>query len=393
MRAQRIHGRLGLMGGLSLALVLIWSGMVSAQTFSSGSTGADGAFAPTANTILTLPPNGVFNYATVDVPAGVTVTFQRNAANTPVTILATGNVTIAGTISVNGTKGTDGATSGPSFNPGALGGPGGFTGGQGGSLDGLLLPSAGQGPGGGPPQGGPSFANGNYGAPTSFVSLLPLLGGSGGGGGTRASSFSGTSGAGGGGALVVASSTQIAVTGAIRANGGDAGLVAGSITQGPGSGGAIRLVAPQINGTGTLEAKGGSGAVTGGSGRVRLEAFTLGFTGTSNPAASLSTAPGPVTAASTPALVNLPTLTIASVGGVAAPTTPGGSYTTADVALPTGTTNPVPITLTITNTPVGTVFTVRLLPQFGNATSVNSTASTGTFATSTSTAHVTMPTG
>jgi hypothetical protein len=133
--------------------------------------------------------------------------------------------------------------------------------------------------------------------------------------------------------------------------------------------------------------------VVGGAGRIRLEAFTLGFTGTSNPAASLSTAPGPVTSTSAPALVNLPTLTIASVGGVAAPTTPGGTYTTADVALPTGTTNPVPVTLTITNTPVGTVFTVRLLPQFSNATSVNSTASSGTFATSTSTANVTFPTG
>lgn len=35
-----------------------------AQTFNSGSTGADGAFSPTANTTLSLPPSGVFNFTT-----------------------------------------------------------------------------------------------------------------------------------------------------------------------------------------------------------------------------------------------------------------------------------------------------------------------------------------
>jgi len=63
------------------------------------------------------------------------------------------------------------------------------------------------------------------------------------------------------------------------------------------------------------------------------------------------------------------------------------------VSLPSGTTNPVPVTLTTTNTPVGTVFTVRLLPQFGVATSVSSFASTGSFAASTATANVNFPTG
>jgi hypothetical protein len=384
-------------GRLGIAIFLCGASPVLAQTFSSGSTGADGAFnptcAPTPCTVtppVTLPPSGVFNYTTVNVPAGVTVTYTRNAANTPVTILATGNVTVAGTISVNGTKGTDGAATGPLFNAGALGGPGGFTGGQGGSRDGVFLPSTGQGPGGGAPG---LTGVGTYGASASFVSLLPLFGGSGGGGGNRAGSFSGASGAGGGGAVVIASSTQITVTGTVRANGGDAGLLSGSFNSGAGSGGAIRLVAPQINGAGILQATGGSGAVVGGAGRIRLEAFTLGFTGTSSPAASPSTAPGPVTAASTPALVNLPTLTISSVGSTGAPAVPGGSYTTADVSLPAGTTNPVSVTLTATNIPVGTVFSVVLLPQFGAATTVNSSGSAGTFATSTATANVSFPLG
>src|SRR5437867_965457 len=176
MNTPRIRGWLGV---TSFVMVLLWTVTVSAQTFSSGSTGADGAFAPTANTTLTLPPNGVFNFTTVNIPSGVTVTFVKNAANTPVTILASGTVTVAGTISVNGTIGTAGTTTGPLFNPGAPGGPGGFVGGQGGARGGSSLPSHGHGPGGGPPDTVTSSNAGSYGAPAAFVSLLPLFGGSG----------------------------------------------------------------------------------------------------------------------------------------------------------------------------------------------------------------------
>jgi hypothetical protein len=193
---------------------------------------------------------------------------------------------------------------------------------------------------------------------------------------------------------VVASSTQITVTGVIRANGGQGGTIAGSFSGGAGSGGAIRLVAPTVAGTGTLEARVGPSPIgTPPDGRIRLEAFTLSFTGSSAPVASFVTAPGPVTPASTPSLVNLPTLTISSVGGVAPPTTPGGSYSTPDVPLPPGTSNPVTITLTATNTPLATQFTVKLRPQFGAATTATSTPSSGTFETATATANVSFPLG
>src|SRR5205814_7558464 len=76
--------------------------------FSSGSTGADGAFNPTTSVALQVPPDGKFNYTTINIPFGVTVTFTRNARNTPVYILATGNVTINGNIDVGG---QDGGTS------------------------------------------------------------------------------------------------------------------------------------------------------------------------------------------------------------------------------------------------------------------------------------------
>ncbi len=389
-----------LTGGAQVALALLWVSTAWAQTFSSGSTGADGAFAPTATTTLALPPDGVFNFTTVTIPAGVTVSFTPNSANTPVTILATGDVTVAGTLSVSGANGAAPSSSGPVVNAGGAGGPGGFAGGNGGARGGTSAPSAGQGPGGGAAASVSAASSAAYGAPISFVTLLPLFGGSGGGGGNgdAGATLAGGSGGGGGGALVIASSTKLVVTGVIRANGGNGGtntVSSCTVMGGAGSGGAIRLVAPQVTGGGTIQATGGTTVCTGtgGSGRIRLEAFALGFSGTSTPAASVSAAPGPVTTASNPALVNLPTLSISSVGGVAVPANPGGSYTAADVSLPQGTTNPVPVTLTASNIPVGTIFTVRLIPQAGNSTTVSSGSSTGTFSSSTATANVTFPSG
>src|SRR6266850_779576 len=61
-------------------------------SFNSGSTGADGAFNPSSSTTLQVPESGVFNFTTVNIPGPVTVTFTRNSKNTPVTILATGDV-------------------------------------------------------------------------------------------------------------------------------------------------------------------------------------------------------------------------------------------------------------------------------------------------------------
>lgn len=391
VRASRILG-------LGVAMVLAWEVPVTAQTFSSGSTGADGAFAPTANITLTIPPDGVFNFTTVTIPAGVTVTFQRNAANTPVTILATGDVTITGLISVNGEPGLAGSTTGPLVNPGGAGGPGGFAGGQGGARgDTNNSGSAGQGPGGSDPGGFFGTGGGTYGAPSDFNTLLPLFGGSGGGGQSGLSDASGSSGGGGGGALLIASSTRIAVEGAITANGANGGSQFNltARTAGGGSGGAIRLVAPQITGAGTLLARSGNFGFVGqgGFGQIRLEAFTVGFSGTSNPTLLAVLTPGPVTAASNPALINVPMLRISAVGGVTAPATPAGTYVTTDVALPQGTTNPVPVTLTATNIPVGTVFTVKLIPQFAPPTTLPTTPSTGTFAGSTATTSVTFPAG
>ena len=114
-------------------------------------TGADGALAPLADTVLTLPPNGIFNFTTINIPSGVTVTFTRNASNTPVTFLATGDVTIAGTIDISGQNGEDGNSGNVPAGAGGKGGPGGFDGGYGGIPPNAgmsaILPGTGLGPG------------------------------------------------------------------------------------------------------------------------------------------------------------------------------------------------------------------------------------------------------
>src|SRR5207249_1058049 len=91
--------RASLIAYLGFVLLLLWTFPLYAQTtFSSGSNGSLGAFNPTSNTTVTLPADGVLNYTTINIPSDVTVTFTPNATNTPVTMLATGDVTISGTI-------------------------------------------------------------------------------------------------------------------------------------------------------------------------------------------------------------------------------------------------------------------------------------------------------
>jgi hypothetical protein len=404
----------------TLACVTAWwlgGGPAVAQTFNSGSTGADGAFSPTANTTLALPASGVFNFTTVTIPAGVTVTFTRNATNTPVTILASGDVTIAGTIGVSGSAGGVGAASGTIFaNNGGAGGPGGFAGGSGGNGIVSTVGGAGLGPGGGGTAGAVSHGGGGgfltagvpgaifnglqgAGGPAySTAPLLPLIGGSGGGGGSENQGKTAGGGGGGGGALVVASSGTITLTGTLKARGGDGGGVAGTGTGGGGSGGAIRLVATTVTGSGGTIDVGpgiaGSGLFPGGQGkgsfgRIRLEAYSntavLNFPSTPPTAISAVTQPTSTT------LANGPSLMITAVGGVSAPASPAASYSSPDITLSAGTTNPVAVSLAATNIPLGSTVTVTVRGQLGGIASSVSASLTGTDTSSTGSANVTLP--
>lgn len=391
---------------------LLIPGPASSAPFNSGSTGADGAFAPTENTVLTVPPSGTFNFTTINIPAGVTVTFARNMTNTPVTMLASGNVTISGTISLNGGDGADGNSI---DTLGGAGGPGGFAGGSGGLAppwNGGSILTYGQGLGPGAP-GTSTFSSSCPRFPAAFgtqgsvqgscngtlygtLMLLPLIGGSGGNGGSANSTneltctngCNGGGGGGGGGAILIASSDVIILNGSITANGGNGGN--GFTPGGPGSGGGIRLIANTIDGSGDVTVMGGGPAnVTGyrgGAGRVRLEANTFGFSGTMNPSGTVSF-PGSVN------LLPTPTLSITTISGVAVPSSPLGSFASPDLILPSSTSNPVTVVLVASNIPVGTVIKIRKTGRnSGGSSLVNSTALSGTDASSTATASVSLDT-
>jgi len=261
---------------VALVLVALLAGRTLAQSFNSGSDGSLGALNVTTDTTLAMPTNGIFNYTTITIASGKTLRFTRNALNTPVYLLATGDVVInGGTINLDGAPGTSGF--------GGAGGPGGFDGGKPGVAG--APPGAGYGPGGG--KGGSAngdvsaAGSGSYGAVGTGPStnkgaiygnalLMPLVGGSGGGG--MASSTLGVGGGGGGGAILIASNTKIQnVNSQVRAFGGDAG---GGF--GYGSGGAIRLVAPTVEfSSGYLYVGGGGFGSPGGAGRIRVDAIDL----------------------------------------------------------------------------------------------------------------------
>jgi hypothetical protein len=440
-RRELTSGRVAVAVGLMMALGAApgWAAVVS------GSTGADGALSPTVNTEIQLPPSGVLNYTTVNIPSGVTVKFKRNAANTPVYMLATGDVTIAGTIDI---RGTDAKPTG-TYGDGALGddgvpgvgGPGGYDGGRGGREDAaqrgdVIRGGSGIGPGGGP--GGVEGADGCT-ASTGFYKangvgggysanaysygvryqcsnpdaipwigkaygsalLQPLIGGSGGGGGRGGTSYPGSGGGGGGGAILIASSGTLRVTGSITTEGGDGGGLSGTGAgaQGAGgSGGAIRLMANTIAGAGSVLANGGCRnssnnrrqdcgsdgywQLGGAPGRIRFEADAITFSGTQQPTASTDL-PGPIFIADTP------TLRITSVAGQTVPANPIGN---ADITLPAGSTGSV-ISFETTNVPTGNTVRLRVVPAYGQPIEVLSPAITGSTAAGMASVTVTLPAG
>lgn len=418
------HFKLGtFIGAFSLAGLAL-----PALAYDSGSTSADGAFSPTVNTELQIPESGVFNFSTVNIPAGVTVTFRKNTANTPLVILASGNVTVAGTVNVSATASTlVGAAGDGNIGDDGLpgkGGTGGYDGGNGGITVNNGQAGNGLGPGGGRGAkrgsyvfggggGGfgsagannvsfswgyseASYGNVGYGGPAYGSSLLlPLIGGSGGGGGAGGTVFAGSGGGGGGGAILIASSGTVNVSGALLANGGGSGTSAGDgagSTGGGGSGGAIRIVATTITGNGTVSAGGGVASTTspsghyganGAPGRIRLEAETFTRTAASNPAHSFGT-PSSVFVA------GLPTLRITSVAGVAAPANPTGN---ADITLPSSTPNPVTVAFATTGVPVGNTVSLRVTPAYGNAVTVLSPAITGSTSAGTASVSASLPSG
>lgn len=333
------------------SLLVAFAVGVNAQ-FNSGSTGADGSLDLSTMTCpanvceIQLPESGILNYTTVNIPAGKTMKFRSNSRNTPVILLAQGNVTINGTISID------------AFD--RIPGPGGFYGGQ------ANFP--GFGPGGG------QVVSGHIGSWIGPLSLVPIVGGSGGAGVRQ---FSSGSGGGGGGAIVIASSTSISHAGNLDARG-----YAQDNLLGKGAGGAIRLVSNTLNVSGSIRACWtNNNSIGPWCGVVRLEATSLSFTGTSIPAATLSPINPDVVSSSQPQL------TIQSIAGYSVPAYAGTRFDTIDVLLPNQIQDPVNVVVSATNIPTGTEVNIGFVSgSTGGITSPCNLA--GTFASSSCTATI-----
>lgn len=324
------------------------------------SDGSDGAFSPVANIEVDLsqavtgtwsdpssiPSKGiydaqkwaiVFKYASVNIPAGVTVTFKNHPSYAPVVWLVQGSVNITGTVSVNGRDGFIGVGAQTLAEPG----PGGFRGGASG------LSGSGLGLGIGDGQ-----YNVSYGNPV----ILPLIGGSGGAGiAADGTNYGGGSGA---GAILIATPGTIQVAGLISA------IRGGGYRQG--SGGAVKLIANQVIGTGSLNSS--------TSGRVRVEANIFSPTVISTPS-TIAVPPG-----TTPTIfqsATSPVVKIISVDGLPSPADPTAPLvSSADISIYKNT--PVTVVLKTYNfATAGAVVALRIANKHGGGGFINATLQGG----------------
>jgi hypothetical protein len=276
------------------------------------SNGSAGPFAPTKNTVLAA---GIYQFTTVNIPAGVTITTNGTGV---LELRAQGDVTIAGTIDVSGAHGSPtqpnlgsggGATGDPNTigadgtdtacpqggtgGMGALGAAtttgsalctgtvantsGGFGGGAGGQFQAGGGAGGGGYAGGGGGRGGAGASmDGTGGAAATSVGL---------GGQPDGGTYAGANGlcdslggcGGGGGSIGHGAIVDLAVVSTFRPGSGGGGGGASAVTQqvrqggagGGGGGGALRIASPTavtIASTGILRADGGAGGVSGSGG-------------------------------------------------------------------------------------------------------------------------------
>lgn len=393
---------------LVLCCALLFAAPAWGQVFDSGSDGSDGALAPMTDTEVPLPADGILNYTTVTIPKGVKVTFTRNKANTPVYLLATSDVTIAGTIDVSGASGlTVPGLHGFSY-VGGLGGPGGSDGGSVGFGN-----SYGFGPGPGVQSvGGGHHAAGGGGSPINNGSggQCCNCGGNGGGGqswadigmfylhgGSGGGAANGVPGGGGGGVVLVASSTKITLDGSVLSRGG-AAFKSGYGGGGGGAGGTIRLAAPAITGEGTINSTRNSSNCSascspgcGADGVNRIETFDLAGDIQAN------AAPGAIISLPEKAFPykvdERPRLEITKVGTKTPNlgTYSGHTHTQPGVKVPAG--QEITVEVKAKYVPLGTKVKIILNTQGNGRIEVESVPLAGDLADSVATAKLTIPAG
>jgi hypothetical protein len=383
-----------------LTALLALAAMAGAQTLFAQlnvpSDGSDGVLNITSNTVIDLSqavtgtwsddntansgkgvydPNKwavVFKYQSVNIATNATVTFANHPAHAPVVWLVQSNVSVSGTLLLDGQVGSG---SYPTYLSPTEPGPGGFRGAATGPL--------GNGSGFGPTQGY-SYTrsiDGNLTGYASYASaygnpqIMPLIGGEG------TSADSGRSGEGGSGAILVVSSGLVSVNGQISANGGNYAFNDYGWTSLQGAGGAIKIIANQVSGQGKLSAL--------PDGRIRVEANNISSTLVINPS-TVAIPPGMSPLIWPPA--SNPTVKVVSVNGQASPSDPVATVlNSSDLNIQTN--NPVDILLQTQNFPPNGAVSLRVVPKYANYFSVNATFQSGTFSNATWKATTTLPNG
>jgi hypothetical protein len=210
----------------------------------------------------------VFSFDNVNIAAGVSISSQGSR---PFKLVASGSLTVGGSILAGGSSATD-FTEGPiAGGPGGAAGADAFPNAGAGTGGGGAAPSRDDGGGGGGfggtgARGGLSGGGGAAGAGGAAYGNLnaTLQGGSGGAGGTDGGNAVG--GGGGGGAVALfGSSVTIAAGGSVRADGGS-GASGGCGASGGGSGGGVVIHGDTVQVNGLLTARGGEGGAGGGCG-------------------------------------------------------------------------------------------------------------------------------
>jgi hypothetical protein len=349
-----------------LAAVFIAGSIIAKAQLTIPSDGSDGALNITEDTVIDLSQavtgtwdqnnsanagKGVydpekwavvFKYSSVNIAGhttgspeqlvGRTVRFINHPSKAPVVWLVQGNVVINGILELSGALATNNTVE--ALTP-TEPGPGGFRGGASGP--------SGNGSGYGP--AGFHGYSGRYATDYGNPQIIPLIGGSGG------SANASNSGNGGGGAILIACSGSATIGGRIRSDGTDT-----AIADHLGSGGAVRMIASSIIGSGSISTI----SANSSQGRIRLETTSL--------APSLLTFPETigVPPANPPVIwpaANAPKARVVSVDAVNAPTDPTSPLVAAaDVAIQNN--NPVHILIETRDFPIEGVVQLAVIPKF-----------------------------
>ena len=369
-------------------------------TFSSGSTGADGALNITAAGVTYFDPvalhltanTNIFNFTTITIALGSALVFSELKFHGPVYFLAQGDVNINGYIFIGGGN-SPGPTATAAEQSISFAGSGGYSGGLGGVHGDASHPAL---PGNGPAGGaaGDINSSGTYAVGGGFSTnrfLVPLVGGSGGGGINDNGQY-GAQGGPGGGAILIASSTRIVFDS--KTVGGHNGRILafggwGSDRGCGGAGGAVRLVANTItwidnnNHIQVQTQPGGACKTPPSNGLVRIESNSTNFTSGNIVGTSIFSVPYALNLPTAP----IPVITVSSINGVAINANP---FSFPDTTINTGTA--VPVVITATNVPLASTVTLYLLSDTQPNQTVTVTL-TGTNAASSATVNVVFPSG